>query len=981
MAGVPSSGGVIAGSDNQGIRKESLSKGRGTGLLALSLVLVAAGIAVYGAYAPSADLVHLQWAGSAAMADTTVRQAVGQYRVAIYYDLAVLIPGYTFGLITAGYLGWRVFWAQPMRMAAAVGAWAALAAGLCNAAQDGVLLIMLHHQPMQGVWPFRAAAALSFAKFALVLVATVIGLIALGTTASRLLHRHTGDHWRNKAVELGKEPADLAFAPVIKKLHDRANWELVPEASWAKDKAGVLDSYWLQGSTFPCAPEQNQMGICLSGGGIRSATVALGALQVLQETAPLAGGNETSELARARYLVSVSGGGYTAAAYQLAMHASKKDGPVFAPGSPEEDHLRRHSSYIADTAGQWATALGVLFRCVATGIVLIGLTITALGLAIGRFYRQIPIVTGGLGQFRPLFLAHPQTTNGKLPPAPGWPVIPWGVTLAIMAVLVLAVLAYLVQVSLSSLFGRDNKITGAAGKYLIGLTGLLVALGIAIPALIWLSSWLSWQLDFSRTPAVTTGSIAGIVTYFGALIATLWKKRTTLTKTTGSVRAFFTKSQGGQVLPNSMTQMLFLWLCLLVLIVAAILASGWVATSGLDDSWWALLPVGFLLFIAVFVDETWLSLHNFYRRRLVSAFAIPRPEGGGPAAPRQKDEETPLSSYGARPASGTPPGSYCFPEVRFAATANITGQDRTPPGRRAVPFIFGSEYIGGPQVGWVATGYLEKLVADPVKRDLDVTAARAISGAAFAAAMGSQTRFYEVFLALANVRLGTWLPNPWFVALKSQHLNDWTVPGLPSRRRLNHLVREVFGIHPSWARMLLCTDGGHYDNLGLIELLRLRCGLIYCFDASGGGAPLADTLAGTLAGAREELGVDIALQEEFSLVPGGMSRPAFDPGGPLAHLNARISNSAVIVGDIKYPEQDAPKGKLIFAQAALTNDLPYQVLEYSQNDAGFPRDSTADQWFNSQQFDAYQQLGRYLGQHAVKMLADCSGSGAVGGGS
>ncbi|HET7243879.1 MAG TPA: hypothetical protein VFJ07_03520 [Streptosporangiaceae bacterium] len=146
MAGVPSSGGVIAGSDNQGIRKESLSKGRGTGLLALSLVLVAAGM-----------------------------------------------------------------------------------------------------------------------------------------TASRLLHRHTGDHWRNKAVELGKEPADLAFAPVIKKLHDRANWELVPEASWAKDKAGVLDSYWLQGSTFPRAPEQNQMGICLSGGGIRSATVALGALQVLQD--------------------------------------------------------------------------------------------------------------------------------------------------------------------------------------------------------------------------------------------------------------------------------------------------------------------------------------------------------------------------------------------------------------------------------------------------------------------------------------------------------------------------------------------------------------------------------------------------------------------------------------------------------------------------------------------------------------------------
>jgi hypothetical protein len=385
--------------------------------------------------------------------------------------------------------------------------------------------------------------------------------------------------------------------------------------------------------------------------------------------------------------------------------------------------------------------------------------------------------------------------------------------------------------------------------------------------------------------------------------------------------------------------------------------------------------VGALVFAAIFIDETWLSLHNYYRRRLVSAFAIPRPEGTvAGASPRTKGlgrlrpdqpERTPLGTHGSRPAYG-PPASYCFPETKFAATANLTGQERTPPGRRAVPFMFGSEYIGGPQVGWVTTRYLENLVAEPIKRDLDVTAARAISGAAFAAAMGAQTRFYEVFLALANVRLGSWLPNPWFVALKSQHLHDWTVPGLPSRRRLSLLAREIFGIHPSRARMLLCTDGGHYDNLGLIELLRLRCGLIYCFDASGGGAPLADTLAGALAVAREELGVGINLAKKYDLVPGGANPPPFDPNGPLAFLNARISHSAVIVGDINYT--GAPPGKLIFAQATLTKDLPYEVLEFSQDNAGFPRDGTADQWFNSQQFDAYQQLGRYLG-HQVLLAA------------
>lgn len=941
-------------------------------LVLFSLACLVAGIVLYRSHAPRVALVSLQWAGSNTKAGMIVGNAIRQFHDALSWDVRALIPGFGMGLFVACWLGWRVFWTPRMQRAAVVGMCAAIAAVVCNLGQDVILLRMLRHSPMQGVWPFRVAAALSFVKFSVLLVATGVGLIAICVTIGRIaLHHHTKKRWEDKARECGATPEQRTFAPVTSKLHQRAKRELSPDASWATAKApAVHDSHWVQGSTFPPVPDKNadknQVGICLSGGGIRSATVALGALQAISEqTSPL-NGKGASDLERARYLVSVSGGGYTAAAYQLALHARRehrlaaRPAEVFAPGSPEEDHLRRHSSYISDTPGQWLAALGILLRCVVIAIVLIGLVVTALGLAIGRFYREIPIVTNGLAGLRPLFLRHTHIVKGKPAlHAPGWPVIPWGVTLAVVTALGLAVVVYLFHLSQVSLYGKNAKRTAAVGRTLLGLTGLLVTLGVVVPALVWLSSWLSWQVHFSRTPVITTGTIAGIVTYFGALVATLWKKKTTLTSTTssggtagtGGLRGLLSKSPGGQVLPNSMIQMMLLWLCLLVLVLGAVLASGWVATSGLDDSWWALLPVGLLVFAAIFVEETWLSLHNFYRRRLTRAFAIPRRPHG--------EEETPLSRYGARP------GKH-FPEVRFAATANVTGQDRTPPGRRAVPFILGSELVGGPQVGWVTTSYLEKLVAKPIRRDLDVTAARAISGAAFAAAMGSQTRFYEIFLALANVRLGTWLPNPWFVALKSQRLNDWTVPGLPSRRRLSHLAREIFGIHPSWSRMLLCTDGGHYDNLGMMELLRLRCGTIFCFDASGGGAPLADTLAGTLALAREELGIDITLTNQFTLVPGGMNPPPFGASSPLAGLNARISNSAVIVGDIKYPEPDALPGKLIFAQAALTTGLPYHVLEYSQNDPGFPRDSTADQWFNSQQFDAYQQLGRYLGRQAVR---------------
>lgn len=296
------------------------------------MALLALGIGVFIANALNVDLVRLQWAGSATVANAIVHPAVyGQFRLAIYWDVAAL-TGYALGLIAAGILGRRVFWAHQTRRAAVVAIWAAVVAGLCNLAQEVVLLIVLRHRPMQGVWPFRAAAALSFVKFSVLLVATGISLIALVTTVVRLaLHRHTKDKWEEKAKEQGgpnAKSADFTFAPVINKLHERKRGELWPEPLWAKAKdSGIFDSLWIRNSTFPSDPDKNQVGICLSGGGIRSATVALGALQALQEPTSTADDKGQSELERARYLVSVSGGGYTAAAYQLALYASPESGP------------------------------------------------------------------------------------------------------------------------------------------------------------------------------------------------------------------------------------------------------------------------------------------------------------------------------------------------------------------------------------------------------------------------------------------------------------------------------------------------------------------------------------------------------------------------------------------------------------------------------------------------------------------------------
>ena len=190
--------------------------------------------------------------------------------------------------------------------------------------------------------------------------------------------------------------------------------------------------------------------ICLSGGGIRSASVALGALQSIRSSP---GGLDAVDR-----IVSVSGGGYTNGGIQLALAGTDgrptQDGEaqpddVFSPGSPEEDHLRRHSSYLSDGLGQWLVALGVLLRNLLASLLIIGLSVAAAGLALGCFYRHVPVVRGGLQALQTRLLA------GSSMHAPGYPPVPWGVSAAIAAVFGLVIVLYVAELVAWNLKGPD----------------------------------------------------------------------------------------------------------------------------------------------------------------------------------------------------------------------------------------------------------------------------------------------------------------------------------------------------------------------------------------------------------------------------------------------------------------------------------------------------------------------------------------------
>jgi len=795
------------------------------------------------------------------------------------------------------------------------------------------------------------------------------------------------------------------------------------------DLPGPVATRWCNAGRVPPGRPPAKIGICASGGGIRSACVTLGALQALREK---------DILSKARYLVSVSGGGYMAGAFQLALTQAKTKAEslakpedvfapgsgkedhlrrhskylaeslaspedVFAPGSAEEDHLRRHSKYLADGFREWLTALAVVLRGVIASLGLLTLVVVVAGVALNAFYQAAPVVniTELLPRFDPSFNPDPSKPPPSEPAqAAGFPTPPQHAWWTLTVGAAVAVIAWIgVMVGLH----REELWWATAFRYVfrvvVTLTAAVAVYALVVPAVVWAMARLTWWVpDQSPVSATSFTTILTILlTWFGALASTLWRRTKKIRPSgdkTGGLGGLFGRKDRGEVVEQQVAtglgQRLIVWAVLAVLGFVFTFVLAWTTASA--HRWWSWLGpalLGVLLVVAFLVDQTWLGLHLFYRRRLASAFGVRRahmPDGGTGALAYRLEEPTTLSTYG-EPVHG-------FPQVIFAGAAALSGQSRTPPGRRAVSFTLSSDYIGGPDVGWVRTNTLETTCKPAVRRDVTVQAAMAVSGAAFASAMGRHATAVQTLLALSNVRLGTWLPNPGFLAALERPGASWRTPRLPAARRLPYLLREIFGAYPAEGRMLLCTDGGHYENLGLVELLRHRCRTIYCIDASGDSPPFAATLAEAITLAYEELGVKIILEGATDLVPGSGttlepskvlmkittdlapgSATALAPSKVLERLNARLSKRSVITGRIEYPEafrvppegEPSKVGRLVVAKAVLTPDMPYELLSYALKETVFPRQSTSDQFFNHEQFDAYRALGYYIGTCAAEV--------------
>jgi hypothetical protein len=334
------------------------------------------------------------------------------------------------------------------------------------------------------------------------------------------------------------------------------------------------------------------------------------------------------------------------------------------------------------------------------------------------------------------------------------------------------------------------------------------------------------------------------------------------------------------------------------------------------------------------------------------------------------------------------------PRFVSCAAANIRDAERTAPNLRAASFHFGADKIGSPHnaIRDVDTTSYQRALDGTVRRqDITVPAAIAMSGAAISPAMGKQSKgWLSAFMALANARLGVWLPNPqWIRALEptmDRATNGDASSGTGQSRlapfwyekpRVSYILKEIFGMHAIDDRFLYITDGGHYDNLGLVELLRRGCNRVYVIDASGDEPGVFTTFGQAMALARAELGVhfevdlhelrgqddDIADNyEEKKLKLPWRKRTAEARGGVLMHRAHKWGKFHYQAGD----GSGGVEGDICYIQTAVTQDTPWQVRAYWEADPRFPNHSTMDQSFTYEEFEAYRSLGYWAAAEARK---------------
>lgn len=739
-------------------------------------------------------------------------------------------------------------------------------------------------------------------------------------------------------------------------------------------------------------PRKAKVGIAVSGGGVRSAAFAFGGLQALQERLGLVHGPR-----HAHSLSAVSGGSYIAAAVLTSIggtlgtptqswpgrrwdvdeeHGTPDGHPVYLdevptpgteaahrlyrrlrvgpapdtgwrtvpaedplrPGSEESDYLRVHARYLLERS----TVVTVLrFGMLFLLPVLATLSFTVLVGVLARTLADL--------------------------------VSPW------LLLGIVLVGGFLVMLQLSEVVDSRRR-TGALTQRrevaygdaaaALGLVATLQAGAMLYTAVeVPLAEWFGTSAPRLVTSVLAVGGLSTAT--LGPALVALVRSQLAATPDAGSRR-----SRLGRMLRQLLVALMQLLLLVLVpLTVLAAFVVGWldrpVTLFGTAvHPWWAALGVVWLLVVAAALrGDSAISPHTAYRDLLSRAFSFMRQVREKPDRPGTAGD----SRVRVTPRPISPPLSALarddIPELLICASVNITEPGVAAAGAHARPIVFSPSLveITGEPGGRMRTTDYERLIGRPApifrhSFDGSVMSYVALTGAAVAPSMGKFTKFWlRQVMTILNLRLGAWIPNPAspeaFAKADEAGLSRWLnrCPGLVL------WFREFRGRHYVSSRHVYVSDGGHYENLGIVELVRRGCTEIWALDASNDDRGSWRSLAESLNLVSSELGCTVEGDfEGFAAVA-----DAEDPTKRLVHA----TTTDVLVRGMQ--EKERPEGAdpgsdpgleayscvIHVVRLGMTARTSPVIRELGSRYKRFPYDSTLNQLYTAERFDLYRSLG------------------------
>jgi hypothetical protein len=395
------------------------------------------------------------------------------------------------------------------------------------------------------------------------------------------------------------------------------------------------------------------------------------------------------------------------------------------------------------------------------------------------------------------------------------------------------------------------------------------------------------------------------------------------------------------------------------------------------DSGWAqtVVVIGFVFAVLVgwrgrHVNPNRFALHGMYKTRLTRAFLRSAVSCANPEATTVQPD-VPLSDL-----------SISRPFFVINAAMNVSGSgDLQTRNRQALPFTlsmlhYGSSALPTRRDGEPASGRYRCHRAD--ENLIGLGTAMTISGAAVNPNMGYHSKpGVAALLTVFNVRLGWWMPNPEppqtdqpkdAIGRLRQELFSSTQENQIPRNPIGRLWQELFSSTHEKQDFVNVSDGGHFENLGIYEMIRRGCKYIVAVDASQDGDARFDSLANAIRKVRVDLGVAIKpLDGTFVDI---YSRESQSIGRYFACFEVDYLNSRGC--EVRY--KGLP-GVLLYIKPAMYGNEPLDVLEYGAASPDFPHETTADQFFDEQQFEAYRELGRFISSDVLLSGAALSAAG------